>query len=50
MGIGLLAMMGSTNIDLLKGRQVIFGLAVGLVTLFVLAIVKLLEGQREKGA
>jgi hypothetical protein len=48
MGTGLLAMIGSSNVDLLKGRTILFGIAVGLVTLFILAIIKLLEGQREK--
>jgi ribose/xylose/arabinose/galactoside ABC-type transport system permease subunit len=45
---GLLAMMGSANVELLKGRTLIFGFAVGLATLFILAIIKLLESQRER--
>lgn len=44
---GLLAMMGSANVELLKGRTVLFGLAVGLVALFVLGAIKLLELQRQ---
>jgi len=44
---GLLAMMGSANADLFRGRSVVFGLMVGLVTLFALAVVKLLETKRE---
>lgn len=44
---GLLAMMGSANTELFKGRSVVFGLMVGLVTLFALAAVKLLETKRE---
>jgi hypothetical protein len=39
-------MMGISNVDLLKGRTIIFGIAVGLVTLFILAIIKLLESRR----
>jgi hypothetical protein len=44
---GLLAMMGSANVELLKGRTILFGLAVGLVALFVLGAAKLIEVQRQ---
>jgi hypothetical protein len=43
---GLLAMMGSANVELLKGRTVAFGIGVGLVTFFVLAAVKVLESRQ----
>jgi len=45
---GLLAMMGSANIEMLKGRSVVFGTAVGLVAFFVLALVKLVESKRQR--
>jgi ribose/xylose/arabinose/galactoside ABC-type transport system permease subunit len=45
---GLLAMMGSANVEVLKGRSVTFGLAVGVVAFFVLAVVKLLESRRDR--
>jgi len=44
---GLLAMMGSANVEVLKGRSVVFGTAVGLVAFFVLALVKLVESKRQ---
>lgn len=46
--MGLLAMMGSANVEVLKGRSVVFGLVVGVVAFFVLAVVKLLESRRER--
>ncbi|MDX1947965.1 MAG: ABC transporter permease [Pirellulaceae bacterium] len=45
---GLLAMMSSANVELLKGRMVLFGVGVGIVTLLVLSAVKLLETQRRQ--
>jgi ribose/xylose/arabinose/galactoside ABC-type transport system permease subunit len=48
MSAGLLAMMGSANVELLRGRTILFGIAVGFVTLFILAAIKLIESQREK--
>ena len=35
---GLLAMMGSANVELLKGRTIVFGVAVGLVALIASAL------------
>jgi hypothetical protein len=49
-GGGLIAMMGSANVEVLKGRSLVFGLAVGLVTFFMLAAVKLLESRRTGSA
>jgi ribose/xylose/arabinose/galactoside ABC-type transport system permease subunit len=49
LGTGLLAMMGSANVDLLKGRTLIFGLAVGLLMLAALTAIKLLEAKRAAG-
>jgi ABC-type glucose/galactose transport system permease subunit len=46
--VGLLAMMGSANVEWLKGRTEVFGFAVGLVTLFALATIKLLEMKRQR--
>ncbi len=46
---GLLATMSSANVELLQGRMVAFGLAVGLLTFFALAAVKLLETKRKQG-
>ncbi|HZN32176.1 MAG TPA: ABC transporter permease [Pirellulaceae bacterium] len=43
---GLLAMMGGANVEVLKGRTVWFGVAVGVVTFLLLTAVKLLEMQR----
>jgi ribose/xylose/arabinose/galactoside ABC-type transport system permease subunit len=45
---GLLAMMAGSNIPGLSGRTTIVGIAVTLVTLFILGIVKLLESQRKQ--
>ena len=45
---GLLAMMGSANVEQSKGRTLIFGFAVGLMTLFVLGAVTLLESRRKQ--
>ena len=45
---GLLATMSSANSELMKGRMVLFGVAVGMVTLFVLGVVKLLESARKR--
>jgi ribose/xylose/arabinose/galactoside ABC-type transport system permease subunit len=45
-GGGLIAMMGSANVDVLKGRSILFGLAVGVLTFVVLAAVKLFESRR----
>jgi ribose/xylose/arabinose/galactoside ABC-type transport system permease subunit len=50
MAAGLLAMMGSANVELLKGRTILFGVAVGLVALLALGAIKLMESQRERGA
>lgn len=47
LGVGMLATMSSANIDFLKGRMVLFGVAVGLVTFFLLGVVKLIEWQRK---
>ena len=44
---GLLAMMGSANAELLKGRTVPFGAAVGVCVLLLLSFVKFLERRRE---
>jgi ribose/xylose/arabinose/galactoside ABC-type transport system permease subunit len=44
--VGLLAMMGSANIDVLQGRTMPFGVGVGFVALFALGIVKLVESRR----
>jgi ribose/xylose/arabinose/galactoside ABC-type transport system permease subunit len=46
---GLLAMMGSANVEALQGRTFVFGGAVGVVTLVVLGLVKVLELRRAKG-
>ncbi len=46
--MGLLAMMGSANVEMLKGQSVVFGTAVGLVVFFVLAMVKLVELKRNR--
>jgi ribose/xylose/arabinose/galactoside ABC-type transport system permease subunit len=46
-GAGLLAMMSSANVPALQGRMLIFGIAVGLVMLFILGTIKLLESQRK---
>jgi ribose/xylose/arabinose/galactoside ABC-type transport system permease subunit len=43
---GLLATMGSANVDLLKGRSVLFGSAAGLVMLAAMALIKFVEWQR----
>ncbi len=47
-GGGLIAMMGSANVDLLKGRSVVFGLAIGLAVLLFLLAVKFLEMRRQR--
>src|SRR5262245_56876559 len=46
---GLLAMMGSANVELAKGKSVGFGVAVGVVMLVVLSAVKLIEMRRQPG-
>ena len=45
---GLLATMSSANIELLQGRLVLFGVAVGLATLLALGAVKLVESLRKR--
>src|SRR5262245_4062052 len=45
----LLAMMGSANVELAKGKSVGFGVAVGVVMLVVLSAVKLIEMRRQPG-
>jgi len=45
---GLLAMMGSANVDVLKGRTALFGGGVGLLAFFALATVKALESRRQR--
>jgi ribose/xylose/arabinose/galactoside ABC-type transport system permease subunit len=45
---GLLATMSSTNIELVKGRTIPFGIAVGVGTLFLLGAVKWLEQSRQR--
>jgi len=47
---GLAAMMGSVNVEFLKGRSLLFGLAIGLLSFFILAAIKLLETNRHKHA
>jgi hypothetical protein len=47
---GLAAMMGSVNVEFLKGRSLLFGLAIGLLSFFILAAIKLLESNRRKHA
>ncbi len=46
---GLLATMSSANVELLQGRMVAFGLAVGLLTLLTLSAVKIHETVRKRG-
>jgi ribose/xylose/arabinose/galactoside ABC-type transport system permease subunit len=46
---GLLAMMSGANVEALQGRMYVFGGAVGIVTLFALSVVKLIEWQRKQG-
>jgi ribose/xylose/arabinose/galactoside ABC-type transport system permease subunit len=48
MTTGLLAMMGSANMDLLPGGSTTVGLAIGLITLLVLGAIKLVESKRER--
>jgi ribose/xylose/arabinose/galactoside ABC-type transport system permease subunit len=43
---GLLSMMGSANVEALRGRTVPFGSAVGLAVLLLLSAVRWLEGRR----
>ncbi|MFM8282414.1 MAG: ABC transporter permease [Planctomycetaceae bacterium] len=43
---GLLSMMGSANIEAVRGRTVPFGLAVGVAVLLLLGLVRWLEGRR----
>jgi len=43
---GLLSMMGSANVEALRGRTVPFGLGVGMMVLLVLAAVRWLESRR----
>jgi hypothetical protein len=45
---GLLATMSSANSELMKGRMILFGVAVGVLTLFVLGVIKLLESVRKQ--
>jgi ribose/xylose/arabinose/galactoside ABC-type transport system permease subunit len=45
---GLLATMGSANVDLLKGRTVLFGSAVGLLMLAAMSLIKYVEYQRSR--
>jgi ribose/xylose/arabinose/galactoside ABC-type transport system permease subunit len=47
--VGLLATMGSANVDLFKGRTILFGSAVGLVMLAAMSLVKYVEYQRGRG-
>jgi ribose/xylose/arabinose/galactoside ABC-type transport system permease subunit len=44
--VGLLGMMGSANVEALKGRTVFVGLVAGLGTLLLLGFVKLMESRR----
>jgi ribose/xylose/arabinose/galactoside ABC-type transport system permease subunit len=46
---GLLAMMGGANVEILKGKSIGFGIAVGLVMLLVLGTIKLIEMRRQPG-
>jgi ribose/xylose/arabinose/galactoside ABC-type transport system permease subunit len=46
-GAGLLAMMAGANVDMLKGRTLIFGFIVGLATLVMLIALKLLQFRRQ---
>jgi hypothetical protein len=43
---GLLAMMASANVDLLKGRTLTFGLSLGLIALVALSAIKFLESRK----
>jgi ribose/xylose/arabinose/galactoside ABC-type transport system permease subunit len=43
---GLLGMMGSANVELLKGRTVLVGLVIGLASLALLSAVKWIESRR----
>jgi hypothetical protein len=45
-GTGLIAMMGSANVEAIGGRTVPFGIAVGVATLAALGLVKLGELRR----
>ena len=45
-GTGLIAMMGSANVEAIGGRTVPFGIAVGAATLAALGLVKLGELRR----
>jgi hypothetical protein len=46
MAAGLLGMMGSANVDALKGRTVLVGLIVGFGAFVLLGVVKLIESRR----
>jgi hypothetical protein len=43
-------MMGSANVDLLKGRTMLFGGGVGLLAFFALAAVKALESRGQRAS
>jgi ribose/xylose/arabinose/galactoside ABC-type transport system permease subunit len=47
LGVGMLAMMGSVNVPLFKGRSLLVGLVVGIVSLLILMISRFLEQQRQ---
>jgi ABC-type glucose/galactose transport system permease subunit len=47
--VGLLAMMGSANVEALRGRTTLFGLAVSLAALLALGAVKLWQSRRDRG-
>jgi len=45
---GMLAMMGSANVEMLQGRTVTAGVAIGAAALVLMGIVKLLEVRRQR--
>jgi ribose/xylose/arabinose/galactoside ABC-type transport system permease subunit len=45
---GMLAMMGSANVETLKGQTVGFGIAVGVVVLALMVVVKVFEVRRQR--
>jgi hypothetical protein len=47
---GSLATMGSANVDLLKGRSLVFGSAVGIVMLAAMSLIKYVEFKRSRKA
>jgi heme/copper-type cytochrome/quinol oxidase subunit 4 len=44
----MLAMMGSANVETLKGQTVGFGIAVGVVVLALMVVVKVFEVRRQR--